>query len=92
MPGSIPPLSQYIFMTWCLVKQWTGLHGVIVKHKGQVYLLLRTLAPPGKQVAGTETPSGVKESSDVRRRAVNWVTRWSFTYRWDRDSSFGLMS
>jgi hypothetical protein len=28
--GTVPALPQYIFMAWCLVKQWTHLHGVVL--------------------------------------------------------------
>jgi hypothetical protein len=28
--GAIPPLHQYVFMAWCLIKQWIGLHGVVL--------------------------------------------------------------
>jgi len=30
MHGAVPPLSQYIFMAWCLIKQWLHLHGVVL--------------------------------------------------------------
>jgi len=28
MHGAIPPLTQYVFLTWCLIKQWIHLHRV----------------------------------------------------------------
>jgi hypothetical protein len=30
MRGFISPLPQYVFMTWCLTKQWIRLHGVVL--------------------------------------------------------------
>jgi hypothetical protein len=33
MHGAIPPLSQYVFISWCLVKQWIPFALYLVKHK-----------------------------------------------------------
>jgi len=30
MSGAIPPLTQYVFMAWCLIKQWIRLHDVVL--------------------------------------------------------------
>jgi len=26
----LPPFPQYVFMAWCLIKQWTRFHGVVL--------------------------------------------------------------
>jgi len=28
--GTVPPLPQYVFMAWCLIKQWIHLHGMVL--------------------------------------------------------------
>jgi hypothetical protein len=30
MGGTIPPLPQYVLTAWCLIEQWTLLHGVVL--------------------------------------------------------------
>jgi hypothetical protein len=30
MSGVLPPLPQYFFMVWCLIKQWIRLHGMLL--------------------------------------------------------------
>jgi len=30
MRGAIPPLSQYVFMEWYLIKQWIRFHEVVL--------------------------------------------------------------
>jgi hypothetical protein len=34
MCGAITPLPQYVFIAWCVIKQWVSVHGVVlVKHR-----------------------------------------------------------
>jgi hypothetical protein len=38
MHGNIPPISQYVFMAWCLIKQEIVLIGVVlILAQGQAY-------------------------------------------------------
>jgi hypothetical protein len=32
--GAVPPLPKYIFMAWCLIKQWMLLCGVVLSYMG----------------------------------------------------------
>jgi len=41
MRGAIPPLHQYVFTAWCLIKQWMCLHSMVLSYaQGQLYLTL----------------------------------------------------
>jgi hypothetical protein len=44
MRGDLSPLLQYVFVLWCLIKQWTGLHGVkLSEAQGRLYFCLSFL-------------------------------------------------
>jgi len=45
MHGAVPPLSQYIFIAWCLIKHVVHLNGVMLSYaQGQIYFYLFTLS------------------------------------------------
>jgi hypothetical protein len=38
---AIPPFSQYVFIAWCLIKQWVYLHDmVLIESQEQLYIYL----------------------------------------------------
>jgi hypothetical protein len=40
MIGAVPPLLQYVFMAWCLIKQWIRLQGMVLSYRQeQIYRL-----------------------------------------------------
>jgi hypothetical protein len=44
MRGAVSELAQYIFMVWCLIKQWKRLHGLAIsqaQRQFDFYLYLR---------------------------------------------------
>jgi hypothetical protein len=41
MRGAIPPLPQYVFMAWCLIKQWVRLLGVVLTAQVYLYYCMR---------------------------------------------------
>jgi hypothetical protein len=39
MCGTIPPLTQYVFMAWCLINEWITLHFVVLS-EAYIYIYI----------------------------------------------------
>jgi hypothetical protein len=54
--GTIPPLTKYVFMAKCSIKQWTLLHDAVLKAQKQIYLNL-----PERYSKGFHTVRAIQE-------------------------------
>jgi hypothetical protein len=52
MRGAVRPLPQYVFMVWCLIKQWIRVHGmVLIQYKSNFSSFYRINTGSGNRPA-----------------------------------------